>query len=188
RSAMNIHIGDRSGHDFWCAIQVAPRREMSVSKILANKGYHLFVPTYPVERHWSDRVRHLDQPLFPGYIFCRLAKDVAGPIYTTPGAVRILGCGGSISVIEDAQIDDLQRAVASGRPVRPAPLAPGLRVRITRGPLAGVMGTLRSLGTGYELVLSVDLLMKGASVVVGPGDITPENTEALATANHFVNR
>jgi transcription antitermination factor NusG len=177
---MNIHVGDRSDHDFWCAIQVAPRREISVSKILGNKGYQLFTPTYPVKRHWSDRVRYLDHPLFPGYIFCRLANDVAGPIYSTPGVVRILGCGGSISFIEDSQIDDLQRAVASGRPIKPAPLAPGVRVRITRGPLAGVSGTLRSLGTGYELVLSVDLLRRGASVVVGPGDITPENVGSLA--------
>jgi transcription antitermination factor NusG len=183
---MSIHIADRPGQSFWCAVQVAPRREMIVSKILANKGYDSFSPTYRMKRQWSDRVKHLDQPLFPGYVFCRIAQDVAGPIYTTPGVVRILGCGGSVSIIEDVQIDDLKRAVASGRPVRPAHWVPGQRVRITRGPLAGVKGTLRGLGKGYELVLSVDLLMKGASVVVDPGDLTAEITGAPTTANHFI--
>ena len=183
---MSIHIGDSHARSFWCAVQVAPRHEVTVSKILANKGYDQFSPTYSVKRQWSDRVKHLEQPLFPGYVFCRIGKDVSGPIYTTPGVVRILGWGGSISVIEDTQIDDLKRAVASGSPVSPARWTPGQRVRITRGPLAGVTGILQSVGSGYELVLSVDLLMKGASVAVDPGDVVSEGTGAPAPANPLV--
>lgn len=179
---MKIHMGEQPSTSFWCAVQVAPRRELIVSKILSNKGYDQFTPTFRIKRQWSDRVKHLEQPLFPGYVFCRIAQNVAGPIYSTPGVVRIVSCGGSISAVEEVQIDNLKKALVSGRPVRPVQWIAGQKVRIMQGPLAGLTGALRSSSNGRQLILSVDLLMKGASVTVDPADVTAEITETFATA------
>jgi len=171
---MNTDIGESSFTPFWCAIQVAPRHEMTVSKILSNKGYEQFTPTYRVKRQWSDRVKHLDYPLFPGYVFCRIQKGVAAPIYTTPGVMRIVSCGGSIGTVEDHEIDNLRKAMISGRALSPSSWTQGQKIRILRGPLAGITGTLRCIANAYQLILSIDLLVKAVSVAVDAADVTAE--------------
>ena len=57
--------------DFWYALYVRPRFEKLVHYQLAEKGYETFFPTYISRRKWSDRVKSLCLPLFPGYVFCR---------------------------------------------------------------------------------------------------------------------
>ena len=55
----------------WVAVVVRPRAERKVQAGLANAGLETFVPWHGVRRRWSDRVKILEQNLFPGYIFCR---------------------------------------------------------------------------------------------------------------------
>jgi transcription antitermination factor NusG len=184
---MNTDIGESSLTTFWCAIQVAPRHEMTVSKILSNKGYEQFTPTYRVRRQWSDRIKHLEYPLFPGYVFCRIQRGVAGPIYTTPGVMRIVSYGGSIGAVEDYEIDNLRKATGSGRALSPSCWTQGQKIRIVRGPLAGITGTLRCVANGYQLILSIDLLMKAVSVAVDATDVTADIAETLSTSAGSIN-
>src|SRR5271157_5027662 len=70
----------------WYAIRVRSKFENAASVVLNGKGYEAFLPTYRSRRSWSDRVKELDLPLFPGYLFCRFdVRDRLLPILTTPG-------------------------------------------------------------------------------------------------------
>lgn len=53
----------------WYAVRVKPRFERVVCQNLAAKGFVSFLPTYKERRRWSDRVRLVELPLFPGYVF-----------------------------------------------------------------------------------------------------------------------
>src|SRR5260221_1955499 len=55
----------------WVALQVRMRHECNVSDHLQGKGYERFLPLYKARRRSSDRVKAVDSPLFPGYLFCR---------------------------------------------------------------------------------------------------------------------
>ena len=57
--------------DSWYALHVKPRFEKYVTGQLSVKGYETFMPSYVSKRKWSDRVKTLSLPLFPGYVFCR---------------------------------------------------------------------------------------------------------------------
>jgi len=46
---------------------------------------------YRSRRYWSDRVKELDLPLFPGYIFCRFDPLYRLPVLTSPGIASIIG-------------------------------------------------------------------------------------------------
>src|SRR2546430_13551223 len=37
----------------------------------SGQGLECFLPLYKSIRRWSDRKKELEQPLFPGYLFCR---------------------------------------------------------------------------------------------------------------------
>src|SRR5690242_9689932 len=69
----------------WYAIRVKPNHEKPVAATLRGKGYQEFLPLSRTRRQWSDRVKVLDLPLFPGYVFCRLNLDDRMPLLTTPG-------------------------------------------------------------------------------------------------------
>src|SRR5882757_2803627 len=98
----------------WFAIQSAPKAEKKVAECLTHKGYRCFLPLYRSQRKWSDRTKVLELPLFPGYVFCRMRKDVSAPIRATPGVIRIVGFGDKPYPIPDSEIESLQQIVSLG--------------------------------------------------------------------------
>jgi len=152
----------------WYAIRVRSKFETVASTILRGKGYEEFLPVYQSSRNWSDRVKLLDLPLFPGYLFCRF--DVNGrllPILTTPGVISIVGAGKTPIPVSDDEIAAVQAVIRSGLPAQPWPfLNAGDRVYIGRGPLAGVEGIVTNTGKKYGLVVSVPLLQRSVAVEI----------------------
>jgi transcription antitermination factor NusG len=85
------------------------------------------------------------------------------------GLVRILGeRWDRLSVVPDAEIDAIQKALSTPLPIRPHPyLQEGQRVRITQGPLTGIEGILlQSKPAKGLLILSIDLLQRSVAVEV----------------------
>ena len=172
----------------WFALQVRPNAEHMVSVLLRAKGYEEFYPTYISRRRWSDRIKNISLPLFPGYVFCQMTPDSQGRIVTTPGVRRIVGYGSVPVSIEEHEIAALRRIAGSGVPVGPHPfLTVGDRVQVEHGPLAGVCGVIVKLKSEFRLVVSVTLLQRSVSVQVDRDQIRPEpvnlvTTRALACA------
>ena len=93
----------------WYALQVRPRTERFTAQLLNQKGYEPFLPTYLRKRRWSDRVKVLSQPLFPGYLFCRLDPLVRLPVLKTPGVISVVGVGKEPIPAPDHEIDAVWR-------------------------------------------------------------------------------
>jgi transcription antitermination factor NusG len=92
---------------------------------------------------------------------------LATSIITTPGVIRILGTPAGPIPIDDAEIEALQRTVASALPVEPWPYGVrGQRVRVERGPLAGVEGTVVTMKPKDRIVVSVDLVCRSVAVEI----------------------
>jgi transcription antitermination factor NusG len=157
---------------FWCAVQVVPRHELRVAGLLSNAGYEQFIPMYISRRKWSDRYKSLELPLFPGYVFCRIQKETACGVFKTPGVNRIISFGGKICPIDDCEIATLRQVVNSGREVSPGGHCKiGDRVQIQKGPLTGVVGRLLFVKNRWQLAISVDMLMKSATVIVDASEV-----------------
>src|SRR5580693_1239738 len=126
----------------WYAIRVQAKFEKIASAVLRQKGFEEFLPLYCAKRMWSDRVKQLDLPLFPGYLFCRLdLSERLLPVVTTPGVLGIVSAGRDPVSISDQEIALVRAVVRSGLPAMPWPaLSAGSLVLLERGPLAGVEG------------------------------------------------
>jgi transcription antitermination factor NusG len=75
----------------WFALQVRMRHEAGVVDHLEGKGYEWFLPLYKTQRRWSDRVKEVHSPLFPGYLFCRFNPpylEVGSKVRIEAGALR----------------------------------------------------------------------------------------------------
>lgn len=152
----------------WYAVRVQARFEKVASSVLREKGFEEFLPLYRTKHQWSDRVRRLDLPLFPGYLFCRI--DIAErllPIVTTPGVLGVVSAGKYPIAIPDSEIEAVQAVVRSGLPSLPWPcLSAGSLVLIEEGPLAGVEGVVLDVDKKYRLIVSVPLLQRAVAVEI----------------------
>jgi len=156
-----------NGNFLWFALRVRSRHENAVSKILDGKGYEWFLPLYKSRRPWSDRIKEIQLPLFPGYVFSRFDPRYRLPILTTPGVVRIVGTRERPIPIDDSEIAAIQAAVRSGLPSEPWPfLQVGQRVKMQYGPLCELEGILVAFKGQHRLVLSVTLLRRSVAVEV----------------------
>jgi transcription antitermination factor NusG len=164
---VTINLLPRTDSFPWFALQIRSRYEKIAATLLCGKGYELFLPVYKSRRRWSDRIKELEVPLFPGYLFCRFNPLDRLPILVTPGVIQVVGIGKSPVPVDDAEIAAIQTAVQSGLPRQPWPfLQIGQRVRVECGPLCGLEGILVDFKGRHRLVLSVTLLQRSVAVEV----------------------
>ena len=158
----------RDDHRCWYAIRVQSKFENLASATLRGKGYEEFLPLYRSRRRWSDRVKELDLPLFPGYLFCRFdVHDRLLPILTTPGVISIIGAGRTPVSVDDEEIGAIRAILRSGLAAQPWPfLRVGSKVYVERGPLAGVEGIITNTDKVYRLIVSVSLLQRSVAVEI----------------------
>jgi transcription antitermination factor NusG len=152
----------------WYAIRIQSRLGSVASATLRGKGYEDFLPLYRSRRRWSDRVKELDLPLFPGYLFCRFnASDRLMPILTTPGVIGIVSAGKTPVPVDNAEIEGIRTILRSGLAVQPWPLlSVGSKVYIESGPLVGVEGIITNMDKVHRLIVSVRLLQRSVAVEI----------------------
>jgi len=114
----------------------------------------------------------VDFPLFPGYVFVRLALRDRLRVLQIPSLVRLVGFGEQPYALADGEIALLRSSLTGAMKFAPHPyLRVGSRVRIARGPLRGVEGILVRKKNEFRVVLSIDVIACSASVEVDSGDI-----------------
>ena len=167
--------------EFWYALQVRPRFEKHVQMHLEDKGYEVFYPTFTTTRQWSDRVKSLSFPLFPGYVFCRFNVHARLPILITPGVNQVVGAGKTPTVVDEGELSAIRRVMQSGVAAQPWPyLRVGETVQIENGPLEGMTGIVTRIKNSCRLVVSVSLLMRSVSVELDSHWIKPVSSPARA--------
>ncbi len=160
----------------WFALRVRPNYEKPVAAALRGKGFQEFLPLVRSRRQWSDRVKMMDLPLFPGYLFCRLHLEERMPLLTTPGFLYLVGVGRNPEPVEESEIEAIQSVLRSGLPVTPWPsLMVGQKVRLQHGPLRGLEGVLTKIANQHRIYVAVTLLKRSISVEVAPEWVHPIN-------------
>jgi transcription termination/antitermination protein NusG len=159
----------------WYALHVQSRLAGLAFKTLYQKGYEAFLPSYVSRRRWSDRIKLVEAPLFPGYLFCRFNIHEPLPVLTTPGVIRIAGAGKIPTMIEDDEISAVRRILRSGLAAQTWPfLNLGSRVYIGSGPLTGLEGILINNTDKIDrLVVSVTLLQRSVAVEIDRKWVVP---------------
>jgi transcription antitermination factor NusG len=158
----------------WFAVGVKPRHEKAVALAMDASGLEHFAPVYREQRVWTDRIKLVELPLFPGYVFCRFRYAERLDVLNVAGVTSILGGGKMFAPISDEQIDALRTIAASKTAARPWPyLTPGQIVQVQRGPLAGIKGTIVRVKGIACIVISVEILQRSVAVEVDTDAVRP---------------
>jgi transcription antitermination factor NusG len=158
----------------WVALVVRPRAERKVQAGLSDAGIETFVAWHGVRRRWSDRIKVLKQNLFPGYVFCRSRFADRFLVMRQPGVEYVVSFNQGPALIPDEEIVALRRAIDSGLPLGPWPfLKAGQRVRVERGLLAGLEGTLVDDSGAWRFAISINALERSVAIEVDRDMICP---------------
>jgi transcription antitermination factor NusG len=155
-------------------LTVRHRHERQTERVLRLQGWETLVPMYRSRRQWSDRVKEIEMPLFSGYVFCRFLLHDRVHVEDTPGVLQVVKFNGLAAPLNDREIEDIRAMVGAGARLSPWPfLRAGDRVRVERGPLRGLEGTLLRDGGEARLVVSVELLQRSIAAEVDPETVVP---------------
>ena len=165
----------------WYALRTRTNHEFIARDQLRALDIPEFLPFYSRISNWSDRRKTLSRPLFPGYLFAQVDPRDPSPVWRAAAVIQIIGlrgAGGSAGngAIDPATIDNLMRATADPSRVEPAEypaqgFARGELVTITRGPLAGLRGTIERTKTARRLIVAVDILARACAVELRERDV-----------------
>jgi transcription antitermination factor NusG len=149
----------------WYAAYTCARHEKRVAEQLRARSVELFLPLFRSVRRWKNGPAIVDLPLFPGYVFVRIALRDRMRVLQVPSVVRLVGFDGQPAAMPDEEIQSLQDLLARTLRAEPHPyLTAGRRVRVLEGPLQGREGVILRKKNRARLVISVDLIQRSVAV------------------------
>lgn len=149
---------ERAGVHVWHALQVRSNHERGVAEDLRRAGFEAFLPVTVIESRWTDRVKRIERPLFPGYVFARSGDCPPGWIR---GVLRIVG------EVPDREIAAVRQVIDSRLAVETWPWSAGELVEIDSGAFAGQRGRIIRVRDKVRIVISIELLRRAVAVEVG---------------------
>lgn len=166
----------------WYAGYTAARHEKRIAEHFVLRGITHFLPLYETIHRWNNGRHRVLLPLFPGYIFVRIALREKLRVLEVPGFVRLVGFNGLPCALPESDINKMMEALCDGVFAHPYPyLTVGTRVEIRNGPLRGITGILVRRRNKYRVVISIDLIMRSMVVDVEAGDVIPVRSLASST-------
>ncbi|HVI46502.1 MAG TPA: UpxY family transcription antiterminator [Chitinophaga sp.] len=145
-----------SNNDNWHVIYTYPNFEKKIYSELAKRNVEVYLPLYHVKRKWSDRIKLLEKPFFPNYLFVRPVQERKYEILHIGGIVKYIAFDGRKVTVSDKEIGfirslmDLQHSLlASGKQVEE-----GETIMVLNGIMKGLNGSvIRRLHTSNMVIL-----------------------------------
>ena len=160
----------------WYAAYTCANHEKRVAAELGARDVEHYLPLYRSMRRWRDRRVRLDMPLFPGYVFVRLALRDKLRVLQIPSLVHLVSFNGQPAALSDDEMEVLRRGLTEQVSAQPHPyLAVGRRVRVVSGPLTGLEGIIVRKKNRVRFVISLNLIMRSVSVELDDADIVSVN-------------
>ena len=156
----------------WFATYTCSRHEKVVAKQLAQRRVETFLPLYRSWHRWKDRRKQVEVALFPSYVFVRTSPAEFLRVLQTPGVVSLVSFQGKPAPLPEQEINALRDGLYQQVYAEPHPyLQIGRKVRIVRGPMAGVEGILSRKKDKFRVVISIHALMRSIAVEVDGADL-----------------
>lgn len=147
----------------WWVAHTKPRCEKKLADFCEREGFVHNLPLYKSVRKYRGKTVTFHKPLFPGYVFLRLAEQQPRQVYQSDYVANML------TVVQqdvfEAQLGDILKAIDTEYEVFLAPhITAGSRVKIKSGPLRGMEGLVETRSGQTLVFLRLDFISQAAGV------------------------
>src|SRR4051794_32680103 len=149
----------------WYALKIRTRSEAVALASLDYYGFESYCPQVKTQRKYSDRIKSVTEPVFPGYLFCRFDLSSKSKVLSSNAVERVVGFGSQATPIPASEIEAIRRTVDAGGAAAPVPRM-GDRVRVIAGSLQGIEGVLVREANAASFIVSVQLLQRSVSLSI----------------------
>jgi transcription termination/antitermination protein NusG len=166
----------------WYVIHTRSKFENVVYQGLIRKNKDVFLPTVRKRSRRQDRRVFLRQPLFPGYLFVRIAVTPIErlDVLKTAGVVNLIGNRDVPVPVEPEVIESLRIIVQTDELVEAVNcLRQGDPVRVMAGPFAGVIGLFVQYQNAERVVVNIEAMGRAAAIHVAAEDVEPLSLKIL---------
>jgi transcriptional antiterminator RfaH len=156
----------------WYVAHAKPRCEKKLVRHCEREHLAAKLPCYRTRHKYRGKVAEFLKPLFPGYVFLRIAPEQTR-------VAKMSNCIANLLTVPDQsqfeqQLLDIERALDTDLEVRLAPeIGVGMRVQIKAGPLRGLEGWVEQRHGPDVVLLRLDFIGQAAAVRVGALDLEP---------------
>ena len=123
----------------WYVVATRPKQESIARDHLARQGYRVLLPEISLKKRRHSRWVEVIEPLFPGYLFVRIAfgQDDPAPIRSTRGCHDLVRFGEHHPRVPEEVLETLIGKAASVTESGPL-FSVGETLRVESGPLVGL--------------------------------------------------
>ena len=151
----------------WFLAYTAPHREAIAKTHLGRQGFRSFLPRYLKTVRHARKLREVNAPLFPRYLFValNLERDRWRSVNSTTGVTHLYMMDDRPVPVRQGIVETLiQSADTSGRLKFFDPLVPGQKVRLIAGPFAQALGVLNRLDDAGRVEVLLEIMGGGVRV------------------------
>ena len=154
----------------WHVAHTRPRCEKKLLQLCEREKLAASLPCYSSAHKYRGKTVVFQKPLFPGYVFLRLAAGQRDVVLQSKHLAVLLEIADQELFIR--QLDEIHRALATNLEIRLAPdIGEGRRVKIKSGPLRGGEGWVEKRQGINTVLLRLDFIGQAAAVKLEASDL-----------------
>jgi transcription antitermination factor NusG len=147
----------------WFVAHTRPRREKKLKEYCQREGFFATLPCYKTVHRYRGKTATFRKPLFPGYLFLRLALEQKQKVYQSDHVANLLVVTDQALFVR--QLGEIIEALDTDLEIRLAPqIGVGCKVRIKAGPLRGMDGWVEERYGMTTVLLRLDFIGQAAAV------------------------
>jgi transcription antitermination factor NusG len=156
----------------WFVAHTRPRCEKKLAEYCGKEGLSTTLPCYDAAHKYRGKTVVFRKPLFPGYVFLRIANGDRQKVSQSDYVANLLEVFDQATIAR--QLEDILLALETNLEIRLAPtIGEGMRVKILRGPLRGIEGWVESRRGMSVVLLRLDFIGQAAAVKMEAIDLEP---------------
>lgn len=140
----------------WYLVQCKPRQDERAEENLVRQGYECSRPTCRRERLQRGQLQHVQESLFPGYLFLHMPKGANwAPLRSTRGVARVVAFGGRPLAVSHELVVQLQNRAETHIITT---FNPGDKVTILDQGFAGIESIFMTMDGEERVILLINLM------------------------------
>lgn len=160
----------------WYAVYTRPRSEKKIASLFERDGIEHFLPLMRRTKIWSDRLKKVDEPLFPSYIFVKITEKEHISVLQTNGVVCFVVLEGRKVPVPEIQIRAIRKYIQTGEEdiENEKDFTVGKKVRVIRGELRGLAGRLSEILGKQRVKVEIEAIGQSVFIKIPLGSLELE--------------